>query len=495
MGTNIQSRSPLWYATAAVLLLLALLLVGYLVLLIRIQTASPAIERDYAAEINEPFELFGADESAEPVFEAISGISMLMQDLKGRDERVELSRQRLGDLPEGSRERELAAVLVERIAAGPAFALMDDDSGFSYALGGFPDYHTWPGVRAGYEQVPELRELIAIAVNRPSIGSPLHAKRLEPGTPLVQAQRIDNLGTIREMGRVLKTEAGFAYDSGDPDRLVAAFELQAKLHDLTCQLPFNLVFLVADAIQEWTLGQINWVLHTDRDFLTADHLTELNTLITPSSYAYQLETERMLHEDAAQRSWSASGLYLGVNWDENEPPTLLETMLSPVTHLRTVSKENHEAAIETNFSIFEQPLSEGLWTVTPDDIETQRSLPLFEFLTPEPNYFYGTHARARTRVEATRALIACERHRLAYGSYPDTLESLVPEFLPERPIDPFTGDPLGYLIEDDAITLYSAGKDRIDDGGSHDSTAEFWTVTPAPDAEHGDWVLFPPQPR
>lgn len=42
------------------------------------------------------------------------------------------------------------------------------------------------------------------------------------------------------------------------------------------------------------------------------------------------------------------------------------------------------------------------------------------------------------------AAVALRRHRLDRGSYPPTLDALVPTYLPAVPIDPFTGRPLDY---------------------------------------------------
>ena len=53
------------------------------------------------------------------------------------------------------------------------------------------------------------------------------------------------------------------------------------------------------------------------------------------------------------------------------------------------------------------------------------------------------------------AALAIEQHQRVHGALPATLEALVPEFLFAVPLDPFTGEPIGYLIEDDAYVLTS----------------------------------------
>jgi hypothetical protein len=95
---------------------------------------------------------------------------------------------------------------------------------------------------------------------------------------------------------------------------------------------------------------------------------------------------------------------------------------------------------------------------------------------------------AASQVTVTLARIACalERHRLATGHYPDTLNGLVPRYLAQIPPDPVNGGPLLYRRDDpDRFTLYSVGLNETDDGGvaavpAHGSFG--------PRAPAGDWV-------
>lgn len=85
-----------------------------------------------------------------------------------------------------------------------------------------------------------------------------------------------------------------------------------------------------------------------------------------------------------------------------------------------------------------------------------------------------TCAQARSRAiakrDSARAAVAIERFRLRHGRIPQTLESLIPEFLPEVPLDPFDGKPLRYHVDTDEYTVYSVGMDGIDQGGQTDET-------------------------
>ncbi|MBL9137582.1 MAG: hypothetical protein JNK85_17055 [Verrucomicrobiales bacterium] len=75
---------------------------------------------------------------------------------------------------------------------------------------------------------------------------------------------------------------------------------------------------------------------------------------------------------------------------------------------------------------------------------------------------YESEARRRLAVVG----LALERHRLADGQYPTSLDALAPRFLGEVPSDPMDGKPLRYSSTPDGqYRLYSVGRDGQDDGG------------------------------
>jgi len=85
------------------------------------------------------------------------------------------------------------------------------------------------------------------------------------------------------------------------------------------------------------------------------------------------------------------------------------------------------------------------------------------------------------------ALVACalEHHRLAHSQYPETLDIVVPVFIPSVPHDVINGKSLNYQrTADGSFVLYSVGWNEADDGG---------TVVPNKNKrginwKEGDWV-------
>lgn len=100
-------------------------------------------------------------------------------------------------------------------------------------------------------------------------------------------------------------------------------------------------------------------------------------------------------------------------------------------------------------------------------------------------------AATQATVDLTRCAIALDRHRLQYGSLPDTLDALAPSFLPRVPHDVVSGGALHYRRgPGDGFLLYSVGWNGRDDGGKYAWKPD--AKPPRVDWQQGDWPW--PQP-
>jgi len=101
---------------------------------------------------------------------------------------------------------------------------------------------------------------------------------------------------------------------------------------------------------------------------------------------------------------------------------------------------------------------------------------------------------ADARRDATIIGIALHRYRLAHGSFPDSLDALVPEFVPRLGLDPADGKPLRYVLGANGPIIYSLGGDGDDDGGVDGTltATDRRHIEPGLSLpENGDWVLYP----
>jgi hypothetical protein len=74
-------------------------------------------------------------------------------------------------------------------------------------------------------------------------------------------------------------------------------------------------------------------------------------------------------------------------------------------------------------------------------------------------------ARETARLRAAAAGVAAVRYRRAEGRWPRSLQELVPKWMAAAPLDPFTGKPMAFLVDDEGVVVYSVGVDGRDDGG------------------------------
>ncbi|HEV2693728.1 MAG TPA: hypothetical protein VG347_12625 [Verrucomicrobiae bacterium] len=99
-------------------------------------------------------------------------------------------------------------------------------------------------------------------------------------------------------------------------------------------------------------------------------------------------------------------------------------------------------------------------------------------------------ARIQSELDLARVACALERYQLAHGNYPETLETLAPQFIAQVPHDLINGQPLHYRrTYDGKFILYSVGWDEKDDGGK-----VFLTAKGSVDQKKGDWVWQYPAP-
>jgi hypothetical protein len=75
-------------------------------------------------------------------------------------------------------------------------------------------------------------------------------------------------------------------------------------------------------------------------------------------------------------------------------------------------------------------------------------------------------AEAQTLVEQSLLACALERYRIARGSYPESLNQLMPEYLAKLPNSPITGKPVNYSLKPEgSFLLWSPGWNLQSAGG------------------------------
>jgi hypothetical protein len=107
-------------------------------------------------------------------------------------------------------------------------------------------------------------------------------------------------------------------------------------------------------------------------------------------------------------------------------------------------------------------------------------------LLPDPSDIFMKEMELRARLIVARTGIAVRLYHDLNNSFPSGLGALVPDFLPEIPMDPCAANPLIFVLKDDGFIVYSVGMNGKDQGGqgiwaqlSYDDTDDIAWKSPA----------------
>lgn len=104
------------------------------------------------------------------------------------------------------------------------------------------------------------------------------------------------------------------------------------------------------------------------------------------------------------------------------------------------------------------------------------------------------YVEAQVWLDEVRIACALERFHLAHGTYPSSLEALVPTYMDAVPHDIINGNPYRYQLRPDGtFLLYSVGWNEKDDGGVAVYSDPNNNGHPTQDYDRGDWVWPTPK--
>jgi hypothetical protein len=96
------------------------------------------------------------------------------------------------------------------------------------------------------------------------------------------------------------------------------------------------------------------------------------------------------------------------------------------------------------------------------------------YLFPLVHTYVRVLHEQEAQMKTALAAIAAERFRIAHGRLPRDWSELVPKFLDQPILDPFTGKPLIIKSNDQGIVIYSVGREGRDEGGEKLGHNHYW---------------------
>jgi hypothetical protein len=336
-----------------------------------------------------------------------------------------------------------------------------------------------------------FRELREATLTRPLVRFPIEYGSEPPwGILLPHLSRMKGLTTLTSVRATAELEAGRPADA------LADFKVGFRLSEVIHDEPFLIDHLVR-------ISTLSINLQTVREGLarrawTDAQLVELEKYLASvdvlAEYRFAMRGERALSTgglDFLRRQGFRSDPMM---YMDNEGGAATHYGLNPMPsgwfyqNMLTISQMHQDftiaAADEKAHRVFPE-LGEQLNARL--EKMSKRPYTIFaKMLMPAVGKAVGRSARTQVFVDAARVACALERHRLASGALPETLESLSPRYLEKIPTDVIDGKPLRYHRNlDGGYILYSVGWNQTDDGGE---IAWSKGKDPRVDISQGDWV-------
>jgi hypothetical protein len=423
---------------------------------------------------------------------------------------------------------------------------MDPDTDFR------PSEPDWPKLEAHVKNNQAIVALIRQGAERPRFGfryndpdDTAFVKKAtgsktpipDTGTPLWEVVLPQNQES-RTLSRLLTANIRIALHEKNGDSIRQDLTALIALAEHQRETNVAIAELVSFAIYAAAIADCSMVLEQQPDLLTSEDWTKLAHRFASwhegGTIRPELGGERKLFDDLLQRVFSDDG-----DGDGRLTPEGLETLASLSSIWETYSGEPRKPGVEPAQALryLIGPASMALVAGRREQRELARSLidqselenrgPLHTW--PESscdNKLRELSASPTDRIRYSPVLsllpaiqqlalageritqqrdglltgIALELYRRDHGDWPASLEPLVPRYLPELPLDRFTGKPLSYTIRDGKPLVYAWGMDGQDDGGrasTENRGQHFYSdvmskpAKPRKPGEGYDWPLFP----
>lgn len=510
-------------------MLLAVFIVYYAYAALQYYTSRPNPTHDYVADLNAPARALAEDERAWPIYrEALLQLGSLPGPLAKRTSVTKALRPGMEGWDEIEAYVRTHADTLEAIRSARQLPGLGFEVGFGCSE---EDRKLWPNrPTEGYSRGPD-----------------------DVWQDSLAALLFPHLGQVRKLAALLDADAWRCVVDGESETFVANIDAMLSIGE-QARHPLGLVQFCCSGIFKRAVTTIAEVL-TDHPELLNDSQWQRIAHRLAGAYGgnlhYDYTQERIWFLDGVQRMYSddghgngrltSAGIYRGELAGLRRPYlSLLRVGMPPLQSALTARRLDMVHEFDRIMSSREAWARLPLWQRTAERTraaQEERELSKSGFwrlryhhiaiLSPSLYYDSLRVERLTQRRDAVLAAIALELYRRKHGTWPETLDSLVPGFLPSVPPDRFDGEPLRYRLVNGRPLLYSVGADYDDDEGrppvarrphTAESLATWWrprelveglkTGKRPPmyteeefqsamkrEVPDGDWVLWPPAPR
>lgn len=339
---------------------------------------------------------------------------------------------------------------------------------------------------------------------------------------------LPQLGWMRHIAHILAFDSFAAADRQEGDTVVTNFDTALHIARQTHAEPTFMSQLVAIGNLHTAADTVTKIIDRRPAFLTDQQLEQLARLAWEAAASqppidfqddllaqYELMDRTYTKNAAGNGRIAYDGLRMMFSIDGRQPPHPIALAIYwPIRH-RYADRKTQQSLIDDAFAAAAAlntagpqglpAFNQSLATIEQREIQDERVPWRTSILMPAFAKTAAVPHLIRTRLQATATRLGLERYKLAEGHYPDTLDQLVPTYLPELPADPFNpGHPIKYLLRDNQPILYSVGSNGVDNqatpaprnADAANLEARFANPAgPSPTAPEADWILSQPQPQ
>jgi len=180
---------------------------------------------------------------------------------------------------------------------------------------------------------------------------------------------------------------------------------------------------------------------------------------------FQIDTyEKMIKDPALLAQMRSAGVY-------SSPPTISKAFRIMASLARPVFRRDEIFALGIMQRMIEaaklpyHQAKADLGKIDQDILNAPRYRTISKMLLPAITRAHLQEAQHEARIGLAQLALALKIYKAEKGKYPDRLDDLVPEILPELPKDPFTGKDFVYKREGEGFLVYSLGENETDEGG------------------------------
>ena len=280
---------------------------------------------------------------------------------------------------------------------------------------------------------------------------------------------VPNLHEILAIGHILNAKALLHAHRGEPQQAYATLETALRMADALRDEPILICALVHNAQYKMALESLPALCAiTPPDDETAARLSALLDGVNPvAPFVRALDGERLLYGEWIYNCFADGNIH--DLFGPEQGGVWAGRFAKAVLGYRPSRQLDHASFLRT-YARFANDASRPFWKIQPSPRMNQDDeFPWYATVSRFVTVNFASGILSTVRIQAlllvSRTGLALLRHKLAHGSYHAVLAEIDPAFLPEIPLDPFTGKALVYRTEGDGFLLYSIGQNLKDDGG------------------------------